>query len=339
MSTLQRTVLQPLRAAAALGAAATLITACSGGSLTPSTAPGAASAGAAAQAPNALRPSVSRAGFQFTTLDDQADPTFNQLGINNKGEIAGYFGIGSLPAHPNKGYVLPPPYGQADYVDENFPGSVQTQVTAINTHGDTAGFWVDSKNVNRGFIEWKGVFTSYTDPHTGKGTVNQILGINDSGIAVGFYDDASGNSHGFTLNQATGKFKAVIVPGAAKVTVTGINDAGDITGFSTSASSSGQTTSFLLRGGQLTEFSFPGGSNTQSLGVNNSDQMVGSYDDGAGVMHGFLLSDALTHAKWRSIDDPKGIGSTVINGLNDKNEMVGFYTDAANNVDGMLITR
>lgn len=337
MSTLQRTVLQSLRAAAALGAAATLITACSGGSLTPPTAPGAASPAGAAQVPSALRPSVSRAGFTFTTLDDQADPTFNQLlGINNKGKIAGYFGIGTLPAHPNKGYVLLPPYGQSSYVTENFPGSVQTQVTAINTHGDTAGFWADSKNVDRGFIEWKGVFTSYTDPKMRHSKTTQILGINDSGIAVGFYNDAKGNSHGFTLNQATGQFKPVIVPGAVTLTATGINDAGDITGFSTS---SGQTSSFLIRGGQLTSFTFPGGSNTQSLGVNNHDQMVGSYDDGANVLHGFLLSDPLSRAKWQSIDDPNGIGSTVVNGLNDKNEMVGFYTDAAGNVDGMLIAR
>lgn len=337
MSTLQRAVLHSLRAAAALGAAATLITACSGGSLTPPTAPGAASPGAAARGLGALRPSVSRAGFTFTTLDDQADPTFNQLlGVNNKGKIAGYFGIGNSPAHPNKGYLLVPPYGQGDYVNENFPGSTQTQVTAINTHGDTAGFWANNKNVDRGFIEWKGVFTSYTDPKMPRSKTTQILGINDFGIAVGFYNDAKGNSHGFTLNQATGRFTPVLVPGATSVTATGINDAGDVTGFSTSA---GQTTSFLIKGGQLSGFTFPGGSNTQSLGVNNHDQMVGSYQDGAGVLHGFLLSDPLTRAKWQSIDDPNGIGSTVVNGLNDKNQMVGFYTDAAGNFNGMLITR
>lgn len=338
MSTLQRAVLHSLRAGAVLGAAATLITACSGGSLTPPTAPGVAPTGAAARMLDALRPSVSRAGFTFTTLDDQADPTFNQLlGINNKGKIAGYFGIGTLPGHPNQGYVLLPPYGQGNYVNENFPGSVQTQVTAINTHGDTAGFWADGKNIDRGFIEWKGVFTSYIDPKMRHSKTTQILGINDSGIAVGFYNDAKGNGHAFILNQATGQFKPVNVPGAVSVTATGINDAGDITGISVSATK--QTSSFLIRAGQLTAFTFPGGSNTQSLGINNHDQMVGSYNDGSGVMHGFLLSDPLAHARWQSIDDPNGVGTTVINGLNDKNEMVGFYTDGANNVDGMLIQR
>src|SRR5438270_917290 len=103
--------------------------------------------------------------FSFKTLDDQADPTFNQLlGINNHGKIAGYFGSGAA-GHPNKGYTLVPPYGQGNYTNENFPGSVQTQVTALNNKGFTAGFWVDGKGNNFGFIQWNGVFTSYKNPH------------------------------------------------------------------------------------------------------------------------------------------------------------------------------
>ncbi len=275
-------------------------------------------------------------GRRFTTLDDQSDPTFNQLlGINDKGEISGYFGSGA-PGHPNKGYTIVAPYGQGNYTNENYPGSVQTQVTALNNKGDTAGFWVDGSNVNRGFVEWNGVFTSYTDPKTGGGTVNQILGLNDKGIAVGFYVDAMGNSHGFTLNQATGKFKAVVPPGATNVVATGINDAGDITGFVTTPS--GQTSGFLDKGGSFSSFSFPNGSDTQPFGINVKDQIVGSYLDGSGVMHGFLLGHPLSHAKWHSIDDPNGIGSTLVNGLNDKGDLVGFYTDAAGNTDGMLVT-
>src|SRR5215469_7949594 len=57
--------------------------------------------------------------YTFTTLDNQADPTFNQLlGINSHNVIAGYFGSGGI-GHPNKGYLLKPPYGQGNYVNEN----------------------------------------------------------------------------------------------------------------------------------------------------------------------------------------------------------------------------
>ena len=68
-------------------------------------------AGAVA-APAIAKPHNDHSGqYRFTTLDNQADPTFNQLlGINQHGVIAGYFGSGAM-GHPNKGYLLTAPYG------------------------------------------------------------------------------------------------------------------------------------------------------------------------------------------------------------------------------------
>jgi len=273
--------------------------------------------------------------YTFKTLDDHADPTFNQLlGINDHGKIAGYFGSGAS-GHPNKGYTLSPPYGQNNYHNENFPGSVQTQVTAINNLGYTAGFWVDGHGNNFGFIQWKGVFTSYKNPHTG--TVNQLLGLNDKGIAVGFYTDANGVNHAYKLNQSTGKFSAIVPPGGNNALATGINDNGDIVGFLTA--SNGNTVSFLLKGTTFTEFDFPHSTNTTALGVNLTDQIAGAYVDSAGKMHGFLLSTPLTHAQWQSINDPNGVGTTTINGLNDNADLVGFYVDSAGHTDGFLANR
>jgi probable HAF family extracellular repeat protein len=290
----------------------------------------------------ALAPSAAQAAprpYTFKTLDDHADPTFNQLlGINNSNVISGYFGSG-LTGHPNKGYVLSPPYGQADYTNENFPGSMQTQVTSLNNKGATAGFWVNALGTNLGFIESSGVFTSYADPHTpsGAGSVNQILGINDSGIAVGFYNNKKGNSVSYTLNQATGVFTMIPRQGVSTV-ATGINDAGAVVGFS--KATDGTFSSFLLASGHVTRFQFPGGSDTMAFGINAKDQIVGSYLDGSDVMHGFLLNHPTgpKHPQWRSIDDPNGVGSTLVNGLNDAGDLVGFYTDSAGNTDGMLAT-
>jgi probable HAF family extracellular repeat protein len=280
------------------------------------------------------------ATYTFTTLDNSADPTFNQLlGINSQNVIAGYFGSGA-PGHPNKGYLLKPPYGQSDYVNENFPGSQQTQVTGLNNLGDTVGFWANKAGtVNRGFVEWNGVFTSYTDPKTPKtDPVNQLLGINNNGIAVGFYNDAKGNSHAYSLNQATGVFTPIVIPQSVSASATGINKAGDIVGFSTD--SEGDTSSWLLADGHLTAFQFPGGSDTQALGINTSNEIVGSYLDASGVMHGFVLRDPTgPHSTWQSVDDPDGVvGSTVINGVNGVGDLVGFYTDSSGNTDGFLAT-
>jgi hypothetical protein len=297
-----------------------------------------AGGGALALAPSLAHASVTpHTTYSFTTLDNQADPTFNQLlGINSKDVISGYFGIGSA-SHPNKGYLLDPPYAQSNYVNENFPGSVQTQVTGLNNLGDSAGFYVNAKGTNRGFVEWNGVYESFTNPSTPKmaGSVNQLLGVNNKGIAVGFYNDAKNNAHPYEVNQATDVFTTLNVPGSA--TATGINNNGDIVGFTTQ---SGATHSWLrLPTGQLITFQFPGGSDTEAFGINDHNEIVGSYTDGAGVDHGFTLTaptGPVSH--WQSIDDPNGVGSTVVNGLNDAGDLVGFYTDAAGNVDGLLAT-
>jgi hypothetical protein len=177
--------------------------------LATSTVAGALLAAGPAFAATAGHHAASAAAYTFTTLDDRADPTFNQLlGINGHHVIVGYFGSGADAQHPNKGYVLKPPYGQGDYTSENFPGSAQTQVVGINNTGDTAGFWVTGNGTNHGFVRWNGVFENLNDPKTphAAGSVNQLLGVSDNGVAVGFYNDAAGHSHAYQVNTPVAWF-------------------------------------------------------------------------------------------------------------------------------------
>ena len=93
--------------------------------------------------------SLGNGRYSFTTLDNPADPTFNQLlGFNNGGIIAGYFGSGAA-GHPNKGYVLVRTRARFKIMKENFPGSTQTQVTGLNDRGVTVGFWSDMNTANQ----------------------------------------------------------------------------------------------------------------------------------------------------------------------------------------------
>jgi hypothetical protein len=48
--------------------------------------------------------------------------------------------------------------------------------------------------------------------------------------------------------------------------------------------------------------------------------------------YGFAYSEGV----FRSISDPNGVGSTVVNGLNNTGAIVGFYTDAKGNTDGFV---
>ena len=226
--------------------------------------------------------------FTFRTIDDAADPTFNQLlGITNRGRIVGYFGSGADAAHPNKGFQVRFPYGQNNFQNENFPGSVQTQVVGINNNNVTVGFWVDGDGANFGFVERGGTFRSVSNPATpAQGQFNQLLGVNDYGVAVGFFNDAAGAAHGYTFDTRTGQFAGVVLPVAAdSVTATGIADDGTVSGFYTTNK---VTSGFVLRHGHFQRLSFGGGTNTQALGINDGHEVVGSYVDAAGAMHGFL---------------------------------------------------
>jgi hypothetical protein len=290
---------------------------------------------AAHAAPN-LRPIVAAPNavtYKFTTLDNPADPTFNQLlGINDAGVIAGYYGSGAT-GHPNQGYTLLPQYSERLFKSEDYPGSVQTQVTALNNYYDTAGFWVDGSGNNYGFVRWHGLFTSYTEPNQ-TGTVTQILGLNSAGEAVGFYTDSAGTNHGFRLRQRTQQYSDIAPPGGTNVTASGINNLGNVTGFMTSKN--GPVIGYLLDRGRLFRFSFPGATATTPFGINDNDEIAGSYLDKAGASHGFTLIDPTGAATFASIDDPKGVGTTVVNGINDKAHLVGFYVDAAGNTHGFL---
>ena len=134
---------------------------------------------------------------------------------------------------PEQGLLREPALHAANFVNENFPGSVQTQVVAIDNIGNTAGFWVDNNDNNFGFIEWNGVFTSYTDPHTGKGTVNQLLGHQRQRHRGRLLRRREGRQPRLQLNQNTGKFTEIMPPGGNNAVAAGINNKGDVTGFLT----------------------------------------------------------------------------------------------------------
>jgi len=278
-------------------------------------------------------------GFQLLTLNNRHDLTFNQLlGINNEGVIAGYFGSGEA-GHPNKGYLLRPPWARNDYGNENFPGSAQTQVVGLNDNGITVGFFstmnaanaADDNNI--GFWREDGQYhvVRYPTRNNASPSVNQLLGVNDSGTAVGFYNDAKGNAHGYAYNLETRRFKMITVNGATSLTAAGINNGGATAGFYTTAG--GATDAFLqFHHGRTITIAFPGASATQAFGLNDFGEVVGTYTVGTGnnaVTHGFTW----WNGKFTTVDYP-GASSTTINGVNDEGDIVGFYTDAKANTDG-----
>ena len=161
---------------------------------------------------------------------------------------------------------------------------------------------------------------------------NQLIGVNDHNIAVGFYNDASGDSHGYTYDIKTGKFSANIDdPSGVSTVAAAINNKGTIAGFYTDAN--GIIHGFLDNHGAFTTVSAPGATTTELLGLNDHGIAVGE-DIVGGVTHGIIYNSKT--GKLTTLDDPNAVGSTVFNGINDKGDIVGFYSDAAGNTHGLL---
>ena len=302
---------------------------------------GALAAGLAAAGPaGASTHAAPAVTYQFRNLNNSNDATFNQLlGINNHGRIAGYYGSGAQ-GHKNKGYTLLFPYNQSDYRVENFPGSAQTQVTGLNDNGVTVGFFSHTNkanpasNANFGFLAvHDGRFRKVDFPTTNNSSppVNQLLGVNNSGVAVGFYINSAGNARSYLYNIHTRGFRTVPVSGGVAITATAINNAGSVAGFFTN--SHGVTKSFFLRhNGTLIIFARPGAGLTQAFGVNDRGEVVGAYTIGTAT---FGFTWALGHG-FRTVNDPHGVGSTIINGVNNAGDLVGFYTGGGGNTNGIL---
>jgi hypothetical protein len=260
--------------------------------------------------------------FTFQTVNFPGAGFTQLLGINNTSEIAGYKGSGA-PGHPNRGFTLTLP---STFTPENFPGAVQTQVIAINNNGaNTAGFYIDGAGANHGFQKFGSTFTTVDFPDTTSvPAVNQLLGLNGVGQAAGFYNDADGNSHGYIYARNGGVFLVFTIPGATSAQATGVNKFGMVSGFYTDSAMI--THGFLLNQGKFTILNFPGAASTQAFGLNSVGQVVGSYTDHAGRIHGFVWSST---TGFQGVDDPSGVGATLINGINDFGRIVGFYGSCA----------
>ncbi len=297
------------------------------------------------------------AGYSFQTINDPADfppppgasgLTFtNLMGITSKGDtIPGFFGSGQK-GDPNTGFVLTLP-GKTFAPDNVPPPFVQTQITAVNGNGATfTGYTYPTNNgvpvdFQFGFYEQGGVFHMVNNPETpqcdisgacdpGVITENQLIGVNNADLAVGFYNDRHGDSHGYTYNIVTNAFSADINdPNAVSTVTAAINNSGEIAGFFTD--SSGVTHGFIDKGGVFSTVDAPGSTETQLLGLNDNGIADGFAVIGT-VQHGILfnsLADTFT------ILDPPGSTSTTLNGLNDRGQLVGFFVDAKGNTDGLL---
>jgi hypothetical protein len=311
----------------------------------PPTATGAVAPKAAT--PEAVATPPAAGGYQFVELGSHKDRGYNSLdGINNHGRIVGYYGSGTN-GQASKGYTISAPYAQGDISSENFPHSAQTEVEGLNDNNVQVGYYStqNKKTGTDNSFGWyfNGKFHEVVFPTTSNTpTQDDLTGVNNHDVAVGYYLNSGGRDRGFTYNIKTGKFALVKKPGAPtgggapSLSAIGINDAGDVAGDYTA--SGGTIEGFVkLAGGAFHTIAVPGAVETVALGVNDNDTVVGGYIDETGgteTIHGFIwrIGGTLT----TMVDDPHAEGISVIDGINNEGDIVGFYLDAHADDDGFL---
>ena len=257
--------------------------------------------------------------YNFQTVNYPGDTFTQLLGINDSNQIAGYHGV-----DVNKGFTLD--LKSLTFTDENYPGSQQTQVIGINTVGKTSGFYV-SHHKTIGFTDYQGTFVSVAYP---KKPFNQLLSQNDFGQAAGYYStkaDGSGPDTAYVYDEFGSVFEAFEIPNSVSAQATGINNSENVCGFFVDGTNVNH--GWLKVGGHFTVLDYPGSTGTQALGLNNNGAVVGFWTDGSGNPHGFVYT--VSSATFTPVDDPNGVGSTIVNGINDNGVLVGFYGTAPDN--------
>jgi hypothetical protein len=211
---------------------------------------------------------------------------------------------------------------------------------------DIVGFYTDNATgFTHGFLDSNGVQSTLDDP-AGESPavttpVQNLLGINDFDKAAGFWTDNNGHEHGFVVKINTESISSsqfteippATFAGAVATQASDITDRDDVCGFWTDGN--GNNHGFFGRiGHKFVTFnvSIKGmtAKSTSPFGCNNEGEIVGSFTDSSGAVHGFIFA----FGRFVQFDAPGssqtpafGVAGTFINGVNDRGDFVGFFSD------------
>lgn len=234
--------------------------------------------------------------YSFQSLDVLGATSTWPIGINNSGQVAGYYYDNANRTH---GFV----YSRGTFTTLDPPGATFTTATSINNSGQVAGHYSDG-NKGHGFVYDDGALTTFDvpggDPNYPRNT--SALSINDSGQVVGYYSGYPKNHigrpplvlpHGFMYSH--GAFIMLEVPGSSSTSPTSINASGQVAGSYYAGGSDGYARNhgFVYSNGTFTTLDVAGAIDTMVSDINASGQVIGTYvlDPSApGVYYGFVYS-------------------------------------------------
>jgi len=251
----------------------------------------------------------------YTQIDYPGAADTNGQGINNHGDVSGWFVFTS--GLPQNGFVL----RNGVYSNVDYPQKRGTTLFGINDAGEIVG---STPQTDIGFLYDANQFTTIAYPNA---LITYPYAINDAGNIVGYFlnkqqEDigfelvgtsyvpiiqegwsgsvatgitAEGSVVGYTLNErgtlvnfieTDGSYSVLVIPGAPDASVTGISPNGNIL-VGDYQPSSGVFAAFSYQGGVVQNIEFPGAAITLVSEVNDSGVVVGTWEDASGDSHGF----------------------------------------------------
>jgi len=286
---------------------------------------------------------------QFLSFDYPNSQNSAARGINTLGQVVGFY---RLPGDPARHAFLAtasftenvppndqcstgfPGKGGAVFASFDFPGSIDTEATAIVPAGGPSngivGRYVSSDGHQHGFTLRRGKFASIDVPGVTFST--DIAWANARGEIVGTFGDAHG-SHAYVLSR--GAYKTIDFPSADPANTAtlgfGISNAGDVVGVEFVGGDFLHGHGYFYSHGHFTLVDFPGAAGTFPTMALDASYIVGAYFGGDSVFHGFVSAGG----KFQSIDFPDST-FTWTTGINPQGDLVGFYNDQAGKQHGFV---
>jgi PEP-CTERM motif len=241
----------------------------------------------------------------FTVLNfaDSAEAMAN--GLNSSGQVVG--GLGSTAFFLTNG-------GNTVITLPSVNGTTTAEAAfGINDQGTIVGQYSDSSTgTSPGFVFSKGSFTTLNPVANDMQVFAQ--GVNNNGLAIGFYNTDGVHDHGFLFNSSTSSYTLLNDPTVANLLFTqflGINDHNEAVGYYQTIDGSQHGFLYNIASGTYTFLDDPnaaksGLSITQITGIDNSGEITGFYVDAtSGLQRGFVATGAV-------VPEP---GSIVLLGL------------------------
>lgn len=273
------------------------------------------------------------AQFKFKSFEFPGSFLTTARGINDYGVIVGAYEVPFQPRHAlliKDGKYIP-------ILPKSILGVYYSEATNINNLGDITGQMLDLDGFGHGFLIKDGALTILDVPGASE---TFALGINDSGLVVGYWDllDANFNTlalYGFTWKDGAFIDTQINFPGAAGSGLFGVNARGDLSGTWVPDFFSGIEHGFVCpKSAPCFSYDAPVPGTipfTDGKEINARGQVVGIQVGDDGIWHSYLMRGAT----FTEVDFPGSTGTGAF-GINSAGQIVGKYFTADGDTHGFL---